>query len=180
MNKKLKARFIRKNYFTFLGLFIAVLLFSRISADAKVVFSQSPVKIASFLNCESPICVPMPYRWQGSVRIEYDSYYDPSIGTNRVLIKKVEQSVTMFGVGFNPCGIDLGASTKGYDKWGNYYWTIYSTYPGSFIWSPTSLFWGRVAYPNWWIPGPKLRTTAVANASDCFGFASISWDTYLP
>jgi hypothetical protein len=88
----------------------------------------------------------------------------------------------MFAAASNPCRIGMGVTTKGYDKWGNYYWTIKKTHPGDYIYGSTSLFWGGVAYPNWWIPGPKLTTTAVAagTGNGCLGAPSLSWDTYLP
>ncbi len=80
------------------------------------------------------VCLPVAYRWQATVRVEYSQYYDASTGTFRVLITKYDQSVTMFGVGqMNPCNIALGITSKGYDRWGNYYCTIRRTHPGEYI-----------------------------------------------
>jgi len=157
----------------------AVLIVASGSTFANVKFSQSPVKIAYFTWCTSGVCVPMPYRWQASLSVEYDIYYDQSIGTNWVFIKKVDQTVSMYGTGSNPCDIRMSATTKGYDKWGNFYWTIRATNPGSYLYGSNTSFWGGATYPNWWIPGPKLKMTAVAGSNKCVGAPSISWDTYL-
>jgi hypothetical protein len=63
---------MRPKRIVLLFLVLVVLAGVSVGAPPRVKFTQSPVKIAVFTWCSSGVCVPLTYRWQGSVRVEYD------------------------------------------------------------------------------------------------------------
>lgn len=144
--------------------------------------SQSPLKIAWFTYCTTPICVPVPYTWQGLAVVNYDYSYDSRTRTNVVTIKSIDESVIMYGAnGTNQlCSPQMGISTDVYQNGGSYFGTLYVQKSGSYIYSPTNLVWGGLAYPNWRVSNPRLTARARAASYKCLGGGNFSWDIYLP
>lgn len=166
------------------GLICVVLVFC-ICSSAKTIVSESPWQTAIFWKCSgvnSGICVPIVYNWTAKIIVDYDSSYDSSIGANWITIKKIDQTTTMHGANlFNSqCNIKMSISSKGYDRWGNYYWTLYPNYNTPYLFQSTNLLAGGITYPYWRIPGPILKTNVSASSSNCASlYNSFSWNTSL-
>jgi len=148
---------------------------------------QSPNGIASFTACEQhevlSVCVPVPFQWHGSVRVNYDWSFDPSSQGYDVFIRSIDQSVIMLAAGRpnNPCNIRMGISTDVYENDGqDFLGTIRISRPGSYIFPPTALNFGGIADPHLQVFNPRLTTRAVAIGSPCLGIPSLSWSFDLP
>jgi hypothetical protein len=158
-----------------------------IPAKSDTKFTQSKVNVAFFGTCESGlpgVCLPLVYTWRGSLRVDYDYYFDLARGGNVVFIKRIDQSVLMHNANNvnAPCDIGLGVSTDIYENFGlRYLGTFSRTQPGSYIFPQNALVFGGVTNPNLLVLNPRLVGVARSAAfSPCSGADSFTWSLNLP
>ena len=116
------------------------------------------------------------------MRVTYTSRYDSVRRANVVNITEVDQSVIMYGAGNfgNPCGVGLGITIQVYDNVGRYVTTLNGTRPGSYIYSPSNVVYGRVSNPNLTVVDPTFKLSATAGSWKCLNLpGSLSWSFSL-
>lgn len=173
---------VRFRSFVLPSVFAVMLLALPSGAAAATKISQSPTTWKTFWNCETVgargICLPFIYTYRGLVTVTYTSTYDARSRANVVTIQKVDQSVSMPSAANNgnPCKIGLGIVVDVYENGNRHVASLYGTQNGSYIFSPGTLIYGRVSYPNLRVVNPTFRATARAGSVQCFNTPSqLSW-----
>lgn len=172
----------RLRAFALLVTALCLLSVSGTGVAAATKISRSPLSWRTFWNCSNNavlgLCAPYLYSYDGLVRVTYTSTYDSRLRANVVTITEVDQSVSMYGAGNfgNPCGIGLGITVQVYDSSGRQVAQLTGTRPGSYIYSPSNVVYGRVSNPNLKVVNPTFRASATAASGKCFNLpSSLSW-----